>query len=207
LEGVKVCVFGSEGAEGECGVEVLKGVVGLGAEDGSRSASEFVEGEAERFFEGCAEVLGDGFVGDEEREEVGFGEWREREVVGGAGVGEAVAVLVVLDGKAEAVLHELDVAKDGALGGFEFGSECGRGRAGTGFDALVDEEDALPMDIGLTDWNRLSLTLSPRPSRSCQCGEGVLSFGISRRRWSSLFDFGFGRRSGHAKSFVEVGKT
>ena len=44
-------------------------------------------------------------------------------MVGGAVVEEAVAERVVLDGKAEAVFDELDVAEDGALGGFEFGSE------------------------------------------------------------------------------------
>jgi hypothetical protein len=62
LEGVEVGVFGSKGAEGECGVEVLEPVAVLGVE----LACEFVEGEAERFFVGCAEALGDGFVGDEE---------------------------------------------------------------------------------------------------------------------------------------------
>jgi hypothetical protein len=137
---VEVGVFGGKGAEGEGGVEVLEPVAVLGVE----LAGEFVEGEAERFFERGAEVLGDGFVGDEEGEEVGFGEWREREVVGGAGVAEAVAEGVVLDGKAEAVFDELDVAEDGAAGGFEFGSEGGGGGAGAGFDALVDEEEALP---------------------------------------------------------------
>jgi hypothetical protein len=52
-----------------------------------------------------------------------------------------------LDGKAEAVFDELDVAEDGASGGFEFGSErrCGGERAG--LDALVDDEEALPMNF------------------------------------------------------------
>ncbi len=59
---MEVGVFGREWPEGEGGVEVLESVAVLGVE----LASEFVEGEAERFFEWCAEVLGDGFVGDEE---------------------------------------------------------------------------------------------------------------------------------------------
>ena len=59
---MEVGVFGCKGAEGEGGVEVLECVAVLGVE----LAGEFVEGEAERFFEWCAEVLGDGFVGDEE---------------------------------------------------------------------------------------------------------------------------------------------
>lgn len=49
-----------------------------------------------------------------------------------------------MDGKAEAVFDELDVAEDGAAGGFEFGSESGRRGEGAGFDALVDEEETLP---------------------------------------------------------------
>jgi hypothetical protein len=52
-----------------------------------------------------------------------------------------------LDAKTEAVFDELDVAEDRALGGFEFGSECGCGGEGAGFDALVDEEDAFPMNF------------------------------------------------------------
>jgi hypothetical protein len=52
-----------------------------------------------------------------------------------------------LDGKAEAVFDELDVAEDGAAGGFEFGSECSCGGEGAGFDALVDEDEALPVDF------------------------------------------------------------
>ena len=134
MESLEIGVFRGKGTEGERGVEVLECVAVLGVE----LASEFVEGKAEWFFEGCAEVLGDGFVGDEEGKEVGFGEWREGEVVGRAVVEEAVTERVVLDGKAEAVFDELDVAEDGALGGFEFGSECGCGGAGAGFNALVD---------------------------------------------------------------------
>jgi hypothetical protein len=57
LEGVEVGVFGRKGAKGEGGVEVLEPVAVLGVE----LAGEFVEGEAEGFFEWCAEVLGDGF--------------------------------------------------------------------------------------------------------------------------------------------------
>jgi len=68
-------------------------------------------------------------------------------VVGRAVVEEAVAEWVVLDGKAEAVFDELDVAEDGAAGGFEFGSERGGGGAGAGFDALVDEEEAFPVNF------------------------------------------------------------
>lgn len=52
-----------------------------------------------------------------------------------------------MDGKAEAIFDELDVAEDGAAGGFEFGSERGCGGIGAGFDALVDEEEALPVDF------------------------------------------------------------
>jgi len=52
-----------------------------------------------------------------------------------------------LHGKAEAVFDELDVAEDGATRGFEFGSEGGCGGAGAGFDALMDEEEAFPVNL------------------------------------------------------------
>jgi hypothetical protein len=144
-EGVEVGVFGGERAEGEGDAEVLEGVKFFGVQ----LAGEFFEGHSEGFLEGHALVLGDGFVGDEEGEEFGFGHGGDGEAVHGPGVVVAVALVMVLDGEAVAAAHEFDVALDGAVGDFEGEAEGDGVGEVAGADALVDFLHALEGRAGV----------------------------------------------------------
>ena len=138
LENAEVGIFGRERAEGEGLVEIFERVTFFTVEP----AEEFLEGHFQRALERGAVVLLDGFVGDQQGEEFGFGDADTGEAVNGFGEVIAVAEVVVFDGPIEGKAHEFDVALDRIAGDFESGGDGVAIRERIGEEEVVDFANA-----------------------------------------------------------------
>jgi hypothetical protein len=109
----------ADAAEGDGGIDVAP----MEADAVFQAIGDFCEGGLETLFEGGAAVLFEGFLSDEEGDDFAFGDVDAGKAGDGFGVDESEMELVILDGHAHAVPHEIDVALDGLAGDFEFVGE------------------------------------------------------------------------------------
>ena len=165
FEGAPVGFFRGEGPEGQGVAEVADGMEFAVIE----LAGEFVEGGPEGFLEGGAAILGEGFVSDQDGEEVGFGEGRFGEALDGFGIVEAVTARVVFDGQAALVFHEGEVAGDGADGDAEAGGHGAAVGIGAGAEPVVDHGEAFPGG-----------TLAEARAATTSWGKGIFDFGLPK---------------------------
>jgi hypothetical protein len=135
----------AEAAEGDGGINVAP----LKADAVFQPIGDFCEGGLETFFEGGAAVLLKGFLGDEEGDDLAFGDLDPWKIGDRLGVNESEMELVILDGQPHAVPHEIDVALDGLAGDFQFVGELAAIGEGTGFEALVEAQHARQWRAGL----------------------------------------------------------
>jgi hypothetical protein len=107
------------GAEGDGAGELLEGKGAFVLELGGH----FGEGGMEGLFEGGAAVLLEGFLGDEEGDDLAFGHGEGGEGGDLAGVVESAVEGAILEGEVHAVAHEVDIALDGFRRDLEFLAE------------------------------------------------------------------------------------
>jgi len=139
FEQIDICGGGAEAAEGDGGIEVAP----LEIDPVAKAVADLLEGGAEGALEGGAAVLLEGLAGDEEGHDFALGDLDVGEIGDGFGVVEAELELVVLDGEAEAVAHEIDVALDGLGGDLEFAGEFAAIGVRAGYEAVVQAQHAL----------------------------------------------------------------
>jgi hypothetical protein len=155
LEDVDVGGGGAKAAEGDGGVDLGPLEVDAVAE----AVADFLESGAQRALEGGAAVLLEGLACDEEGDDLAAGDLDVGKAGDGLRVVEAELDLVVLDGEAEAVAHEVDIALDGLWRDFELVGEFAAIGVCGGLEALVEAEHALERWAGEAAWEGLGVSL------------------------------------------------
>jgi hypothetical protein len=126
-----------------------------------QAIGDFCESGPETLFKGSAAVLFEGFLGNEEGDNFAFRNFDAGKTRDGLSVNEAKVKLVVLNGHAHAIPHEIDITLDGFGGDLQFVGELAAIGKCAGFEAFVKAHHALQWRAGLdacpalwgkTDW-------------------------------------------------------
>lgn len=144
LEGLKIGILRRKRAEGKnATIQSREPVTQFAVE----RAGEFFESKPQGFFERCAVILGDSFVRDEERKDLGFGQGWDRQLIRRAGIKEAVTAGLVFNRSLQAILHVSYVPQYGAFRDFHLGGKIRGIGVSAAEDALVNDDNPFPRSL------------------------------------------------------------
>jgi len=136
----------AEAAEGDRGIEIAP----LEIDRVAQGVGDFLEGRAQSALERGAAILLHRLARHKEGDDLPLRDFDIRKIRDRLRIIEPEANLVVLDGKTEAVAHEIDVALDGLGGNLELGSQLAAIGVNPRLDALMQAHHALQRRAGVT---------------------------------------------------------